>query len=68
VDDYPALATAGDDVKMPTWNFRNIYAGLHGVVNCQVSGTQTQPQLLRLLGTAAPPLPATIRLSMVRVE
>lgn len=29
-DDYPGLAGATADIKMPTWNFRDIYTGLHG--------------------------------------
>jgi hypothetical protein len=28
-DDYPGLTGAGRDIQMPTWNFRDIYAGLH---------------------------------------
>lgn len=28
-DDYPGLASPGVDIQMPTWNFRNIYAGLN---------------------------------------
>ena len=28
-DDYPGLAGAGADIDMPTWNFSDIYAGLH---------------------------------------
>lgn len=28
-DDYPGLATPGLDIQMPTWNFRNIYAGMN---------------------------------------
>jgi hypothetical protein len=27
-DDYAGLASPGDDLKMPTWNFRSIYSGL----------------------------------------
>jgi hypothetical protein len=34
-DDYPGLATPGAAIQMPTWNFRNIYAGL----NTDFSGT-----------------------------
>jgi hypothetical protein len=29
-DDYPGLAGADAAIQMPTWNFRGIYAGLHG--------------------------------------
>lgn len=36
-DDYPGLATPGVDIQMPTWNFRNIYAGL----NTDFPGTYT---------------------------
>ncbi|HET7461626.1 MAG TPA: IPT/TIG domain-containing protein [Longimicrobium sp.] len=28
-DDYPGLATPSADIQMPTWNFTNIFAGLH---------------------------------------
>jgi hypothetical protein len=28
-DDYPGLASPGLDIQMPTWNFRNIYAGIN---------------------------------------
>lgn len=28
-DDYPGLAGATADIRMPTWNFNDIYAGLH---------------------------------------
>jgi hypothetical protein len=27
-DDYPGLAAPGVDIQMPTWNFRDIYAGI----------------------------------------
>ncbi|HEU4881658.1 MAG TPA: IPT/TIG domain-containing protein [Longimicrobium sp.] len=27
-DDYPGLASPGLDIQMPTWNFRDIYAGI----------------------------------------
>lgn len=27
-DDYPGLASPGVDIQMPTWNFRDIYAGI----------------------------------------
>jgi hypothetical protein len=36
-DDYPGLATPGLDIQMPTWNFRNIYAGM----NTDFPGTYT---------------------------
>jgi hypothetical protein len=100
VDDYPGMTGASPDVKMPTWNFRDIYAGFlqdgqttaaypsvpdnysfgtfttpnvsnlrgGGVKLFQVSGTQTQPQLLRLLGSSGAALPSTVRLSIVRVQ
>jgi len=101
VDDYPGLPP-GSDVQMPSWNMRNIYAGLNqdlpgtytlavpsqpenyafgavapvnvtaiyggGVRLFQFSGTQTQPQLVRMLGLNGGALPSTIRLSIVRVE
>ena len=28
-DDYPGLASPGADIQFPTWNLRNIYAGLN---------------------------------------
>lgn len=28
-DDYPGLAAPGLDIQMPTWNFRDIYAGIN---------------------------------------
>jgi hypothetical protein len=100
VDDYPGLVGASPDVTMPTWNFRDIYAGLNrdglsslpypsdptsftfgsfapvdvptlyggGVKLFQLSGTQTEAQLLRLQGNGGAALPSTIRLAIVRVQ
>ncbi len=102
LDDYPGFSSASPDVRMPTWNFRSIYAGLHvdissfytvpypgqpttlgfgaftpvdvnnlfggGVKLFELSGTQTQPQLLRLQGSGGGALPGTIRIAVVRVE
>ncbi len=102
VDDYPGLATPGVDVQMPTWNFRNIYAGLNadfpstytlaypnqptsltfgnfaavntatmyggGVLWYQISGTHTQPQLVRLRGNNGAALSSNVRVAIVRVQ
>ena len=101
VDDYPGMP-ANQDVQMPTWNLRSIYAGLNadfpgtyalaypsqpenfsfgsltttnvatmyggGSRLFQLSGTQTQPQLLRLLGNNGGTLSSNVRLAIVRVQ
>ncbi|HYW12043.1 MAG TPA: IPT/TIG domain-containing protein [Longimicrobium sp.] len=102
VDDYPGLATPGLDIQMPTWNFRNIYAGLNtdfpgtytlayplqptsftfgnfapvnvatmyggGALFYQVSGTHTQPQIVRLLGNGGAALSSNVRIAITRVQ
>lgn len=103
LDDYPGLATPGQDIQMPTWNFRGIYAGLNtdpnasgftlayplvptartfgsfapvntptlyggGVLWYEISGTHTQPQLVRLLGNGGITLPSNIRVAIARVQ
>ena len=99
-DDYPGLATPGADIQMPTWNFRDIYAGINtdgfsplayplaptalsygafasvnvaelyggGVRWFEFSGVQTEPQLVRLLGSGGGTLPSTVRVAIARVQ
>ena len=102
VDDYPGLASPDVDTQMPTWNFRNIYAGLNtdfpstytvgyplvptplsfgkfaavgqntmyggGVLWYQLSGTHTQPQIVRLLGASGVALSSNVRIAITRVQ
>jgi hypothetical protein len=60
VDDYPGLVGASADVTMPTWNFRDIYAGYFqdgvtplaypSVPDSYSFGTFTTPNVGNLLG------------------
>jgi hypothetical protein len=60
-DDYPGLAAPSADIQFPTWNMRDIYAGL----NTDFPGTYTSPFLLvptpLAFGTFAPLASATLR-------
>lgn len=103
VDDYPLFAsTPSNDIQFQTWNFRNVYAGMHtdfpstfslayplvpaarsfgtfapttittlrggGSLWYEISGTQTQPQLLRLESSGGGTPPTTLRMAITRVE
>jgi hypothetical protein len=63
VDDHPALAApANADIQMPTWNFRNVYAGF----NADLPGTYSQayplvPTALSLGGATTPGAITTLR-------
>ncbi|MEO8621873.1 MAG: hypothetical protein ABI625_12460 [bacterium] len=60
-DDYAGLASPSADIQMPTWNFRNIYAGL----NTDFPSTYTLAYPLvpqaRAFGTFAPVAVTTLR-------
>lgn len=60
-DDYPGLAAPSPDIQMPTWNFRDIYAGL----NTDFPATYTLAYPLvpqaRSFGSFSPVAVATLR-------
>ncbi|HKP75054.1 MAG TPA: IPT/TIG domain-containing protein, partial [Longimicrobiaceae bacterium] len=60
-DDYPGLGAPSADIQLPTWNTRDIYAGL----NTDFPGTYTSPFLLvptpLAFGTFAPLASTTMR-------
>ena len=60
-DDYPGLGAPSPDIQFPTWNMRDVYAGL----NTDFPSTYTSPFLLvptpLSFGTFAPLASATIR-------
>jgi IPT/TIG domain len=60
-DDYPGLAAPSADIQLPTWNTRDIYAGL----NTDFPSTYTSPFLLvptpLSFGTFAPLASTTMR-------
>jgi hypothetical protein len=63
---YPSTPDSYTFGTFTTPNVTNLRGG--GVKLFQISGTQTQPQLLRLAGASGVALPSSVRLSIVRVQ
>jgi hypothetical protein len=54
-DDYAGLASPGDDITMPTWNFRGIYSGLSAEFGFGNYPVVPQALTLGAIGTVSVP-------------